>query len=72
MSLNVPDKLIVKERSSVFMLWNSSAPHMEFYYILLEPLNILRPLVQIGLMDLNRVRKAAGSVIFLKKTSEVH
>lgn len=70
MTFYASDELIEKERSSLSMLRNISVPHIGLYDIIVEPLKVLRPLVENGQMHALRVAFVTQEVNFLKKQAK--
>ncbi len=63
-----PHKLAEKDLSSLLFLKNVTVPHLGLRDVILEPLKILSPLLQLGLLDTDTVENtAANSADFWKK-----
>ncbi len=55
------------DQNSTLFLSNSSRPHSDLYDLLVEPLYILGPLVQIGLLKIKNAYGSMHTVNFWKK-----
>ncbi len=52
---------------STYYLSNVTRLHLGLYILIIEPLNVLRPLVQIGIMKMESVQNAVESINFWEK-----
>ncbi len=55
-------KVSIQDKNSVTFLSNNTKPHLGLYDILVKPLDILTPLVQIGMLTMKQVQKSVQTL----------
>lgn len=68
--LYAPEKLVEKEMDLLNYLYNNTWPHPGLYQVFVEPLDLLRPLVQIGSITLDYLKRSALKMDLWKNQRE--